>query len=362
VSSSILICSKIFRSFILKKIEILESKSFAIKEVENPTLKENEVLVKVNFIALCGSDLHLYEGTYGGPKNYPITFGHEWSGEVVTIGSKVKKFQIGDNVTGDCSKYCGECDNCKIDKNLCLYIEKFGITIDGASAEFIVREERYLYKFEESLDSKLAALTEPISVSANLIARVNKISGSFKNKKVLVLGLGGIGLGAIFILKNYYNCQTVYATDISVKRKGIAQKMGAEIVQIDARKREDNYGNLYLADGYDVIIETTGSKSVFPTTLELINPHGVIGCLGMLPAVEIPQKLIVLKAITLLGSIGGTGSFETVLDLIKKFPEQVKHIISHILPVVDNESLIEAFHIAENSDESVKVLLDISKI
>ena len=172
------------------KAYVLESKE-KIKVVEKkiPDVKKNEVLIKVTNIGLCGSDIHLFKGTYSGPFKYPMLFGHEWSGIVSKVGSNVKKVKPGDKVTGDCSRYCGACELCGVDKNLCENIEKFGITIDGASAEYIIRKEKYIYKAPQDLDLDLICLSEPIAVSAHLISKIvrylHRNFSSFDFKKAL---------------------------------------------------------------------------------------------------------------------------------------------------------------------------------
>src|SRR5271165_602292 len=123
-----------------------------------------EILLEVNRISLCGSDYRLYDGTYSGPRQYPIRFGHEWAGHVVEI-ARGSKFSPGDHVTGDCSMWCGGCDACESDKNLCRRIEKFGITVDGFSTSLRVVREKYLYADHLGLDSKLLALTELFAVA-----------------------------------------------------------------------------------------------------------------------------------------------------------------------------------------------------
>ena len=87
-----------------------------IVEDSIPEPGADEVVVKVCYITLCGSDIHLMNGTYNGPVNYPILFGHEWSGIVEKTGDNVTEFKTGDKVTGDCSRFCGECEFCRTDK------------------------------------------------------------------------------------------------------------------------------------------------------------------------------------------------------------------------------------------------------
>ena len=113
-----------------------------------------QVLIRTHAVGLCGSDIGLYHGTYEGPKNYPLYFGHEWSGTVEAVGPDVTKVKPGDKVTGDCSIFCGECEFCTSagDKNLCQRIEKFGITVNGASRQHFLQDEKYVYRADHGAD------------------------------------------------------------------------------------------------------------------------------------------------------------------------------------------------------------------
>ena len=176
------------KAYVLKGPGVLTA-----EEREIPRPGPTEVLIRETNVGICGSDIHLYKGTYNGPQNYPILFGHEWSGIVEKTGDKVTKVKPGDKVTGDCSRYCGHCDNCSADRNLCRTIEKFGITIDGASAEYILRDERYLYRADPEADMALLALTEPIAVAKHLLEKILKLGSSYQGKRVLIYGGGAIG-------------------------------------------------------------------------------------------------------------------------------------------------------------------------
>jgi len=320
-------------------------KNVEIAERKKLTLKNNEILIKVKNIGICGSDLALYNGTYSGPHSYPMLFGHEWSGIVAEVGKNVTGFSVGDKVTGDCSKYCGTCEYCKVDKNLCEHIEKFGITVDGASAEYIVRDAKYVYKAPEELDFDLICLTEPIAVAAHTIKKILKVSQSLADKKILIMGGGPIGLASLMLLKKLYNCNSVDLYDIVENRTKLAVSLGAgnppeEMFNLSSD--ENNYNSLYTSTHYDIIIETTGNAKAFANTFHMIKPLGIIGCVGMLPNVDIPQKLIALKSLTILGSIGGTGEFDEVLDFIKTYPDYVRHLISHKFPITDYEKAYAA--------------------
>lgn len=333
----------------IKKIETVEHNP--------PVIKEDEVLIKVSHLGICGSDVQLYQGTYNGPFSYPIMFGHEWSGIVKQTGVKVKALKPGDKVTGDCSRYCGECENCQIDKNVCRFIEKYGITIDGASSEYIVRSEKYIYKAPQDLDFDLLCLTEPLAVSAHLIDKISARVGDISKKNILVLGSGSIGLGALMILMYHYRCKYVDVFDIEEKRRSLAKKIGGSLPSEDdmtGSRNNTDYNSIYTSNKYDIIIEATGNPEAFANTFNLIRPLGIIGCLGMISDVTIKQKIIIVKALDVLGSIGGTGHFPFAINFINKHRKLVREMVSHVLSINDFE---RAFELSTDNDKAMKIEL-----
>ena len=167
-------------SYILKQPHCVE----AVEEIK-PVPSGHEVLVRIKNVGICGSDIHLFHGTYNGPHSYPMKFGHEWSGVVEATGNLVSSVKPGDLVTGDCSRFCGSCSACATDRNLCAHIEKFGITIDGSSTEYILRDEKYLYKSPSGMDEKLLCLSEPVAVAAHLLHKIHRVlPDGFAGKRV----------------------------------------------------------------------------------------------------------------------------------------------------------------------------------
>lgn len=340
-------------SYILK-----EPKSVVMQEQPKPEPKGSEVLVRVQFVGICGSDIHLFNGTYNGPHSYPMQFGHEWSGTVEAVGPDVTKVKPGDLVTGDCSRYCGKCPACQVDRNLCEHIEKFGITVDGASSEYILRDEMYVYKAPEHTDPAMLCLSEPVAVAAHLLEKVKRIAGgSVAGRRVLVLGGGVIGMSAMMLLKYMEGCEQVELYDLAASRKALAASVGArvpEASELECHADENNYASLYAAAKYDIVLETTGVAPVFANALNLVKPGGILGCVGMIAKVEIEQKLIVTKSLTIVGSIGGTGDFDRSMEFISRCPEVASKLISHTFPAKEAP---EAFATARVPEGTMKVVL-----
>lgn len=336
---------------------LFEPGRIAEKETAIPEPSGTQVLIRIRYVGICGSDIHLYRGSYSGPHSYPMLLGHEWSGVVEKTGDGVTGFAPGDVVTGDCSRFCGACEACETDANLCAHIEKFGITIDGATAQYILRDQKYLYKAPKGMERELLCLCEPVAVAAHLLRRVRKcLDGDLREKRILVLGGGVIGMSAMMLLRNMHGCEQIDLFDLAASRKEIAAAAGARIPSPQELKPPTgaDYASLYAAAVYDVVIETTGVASVFANALYYVKPGGILGCLGMIAKAEIAQKLIVTKALTLIGSIGGTGDFPQAMEFLCTYPETARKLISHYFPMPQAP---EAFAVAGNPEGTMKVVL-----
>lgn len=311
-------------------------------EKEIPEFSENEVLVKVRSVGLCGSDIGLFQGKYGSPHSYPIIFGHEWSGEIVDAGENVEGFKNNDRITGDCSLWCGSCSFCE-KKNLCKNIQKFGITRDGACRDFFSIDKKYIYKASGNIPFEIIALTEPLSVSLNALSKLKEDN----MKKALVIGAGAIGLSTVFFLKNYYKYESVDVLDFIDNRLSIASRLGADNT---ALKSEG------LTGSYDLIVVAAGSNEAFNQALQIARPGGTVLCIGHMKNEPAELDLIINKALTVMGSIGGTGQFKTALYLLQKHHSKLKEIITHRVSL---DSVENAFQIAQRQDESIKVVINL---
>lgn len=345
----------------MKEYRIEKPGTILCHEKPKPMPKAGEALIKVLNLSLCGSDVHLFKGSYNGPHEYPVLFGHEWSGVIEAVGEDVEGLRPGDLVTGDCSRYCGECSYCARDKNLCENIGKFGINLDGASAEYFTREACYIYKAPEGMDPLLLSLSEPMAVAAHLLARLENLGSVFKNKKILLLGGGGIGLSLLILLRRFYRIEGISFYDPSELRSSIARDLGAKVLSESPFQKEasgSGYASLYSGILYDLVLDTTGSRKVFESLFSIVKPLGFLGCLGMVGEALINQKMIIMKGLTVTGTIGGTGEFPKVMDLLRRFPEDAKRIISHVMPI---EEASIALELSRDAGKTVKVALQVNK-
>ena len=233
-----------------------------IKEVDVPSISPTEVLIKVKACGICGSDVHTYSKDEDGYikfawfTKFPNIPGHEFAGEIVEVGSKVKKFKVGDSVTVEEMQYCGVCDACRTYHfNQCQNLMEPGSTIPGGLAEYVKADEKYVWdigdiilKYGNDIGYEVGALVEPTSISYH--GTVIRSGGIKAGQYGAVYGTGPIGLGCIALMKTS-GMAKVFAFEINEHRREMAKHLGADYV----------FNPLELADqgltSTDVIMENT---------------------------------------------------------------------------------------------------------
>ncbi|NJO92464.1 MAG: alcohol dehydrogenase catalytic domain-containing protein, partial [Chloroflexia bacterium] len=268
---------------------VIEEKLF------EPVIRNDEVLVEVDRISLCGSDYKLFFGHYNAPSVYPIVIGHEWAGKVLDVGNEVFHLKPGDKVTGDCSIYCGLCDNCKSDKNLCSDVKKYGITCDGFGQRYKVVPARYLYKVYDNMPLKHAALIECFSVASHAVQQIFRHQAPSKQDNALIIGCGAIGMAIHEILYRKFNFSNIQVKEVSTQQIEFIQKYFPET--------EISLGlNGHDETEFNYIFEANGSLSSFDYALNALKPKGTIVCLGFMPKGELLNlSKIVTKSERIIG-------------------------------------------------------------
>lgn len=340
----------------LKNIGLVIESPRELKLINLPLreLKTDEVLVRIKYVALCGSDIKLYLGSYTAPHKYPIVIGHEWVGEIVQVGAQsTQNWNIGDLVTGDCSIFCGSCNFCRTNKNHCIHIEKNGISRDGACCQTIIVNERHIYTCPKLPDIRVLALAEPLAVVVQGI--INRIcEADLKRvKSVLIIGSGGIGVMALFSLLEF-QIPEITIVDSEKDKLSIVSSFGYSNVTTLKTNLSDNALN--SGEGFDLIIEAAGSTTALKRAVELANPCGKIVCIGHQKSTELDLGLVMKKSLSILGSMGSTGGFEKAIKIIENNYVNISKLITRIVPL---EKAEEYFKTQLMSSKDIKVLIDL---
>ena len=309
--------------------------SFNIKEVPTPDIRDDEVLVRVKTCGICGSDTHLYETDdegyimFSGLTKLPCVLGHEFSGVIDKVGSRVTTLRPGDKVAVESIMWCGSCETCRSGvPNQCSNIELLGLSSDGAFAEFVAVNERYCWKINDLTETyqddsvfDLGALIEPVGCAYNGIF----ISGGgFKPGAVVVVyGTGPIGLGAVALAK-VAGASLIIAFDVNDERVKIAGEMGADhAFNVNAMKGNnpaDIVMELTRGLGADIQVEAAGAApKTIPHMEKSLSANGKIIYLGR-AATSTPMDLDVLVsgANKVIGARGhaGYGIFPYIIKLL----------------------------------------------
>lgn len=231
-----------------------------IQERPIPEPKDDEVLVKVENVGVCGSDLHYYESGRIGNfiVEYPFVLGHEAGGTVVEVGKNVKKIKVGDRVALEPGKTCGKCEFCKTGRyNLCPDVVFFATPpVDGVFQEYVAHEEGLCFKIPDNMSTEEAALIEPLSVGMHAAIQGDAHLGQI----AVVTGSGCIGLMSMLSLKAR-GVSKVIVVDVMDKRLEQAKKLGADYV-INGMKEDtvERITEITGGAGFDLGIETAGSQ------------------------------------------------------------------------------------------------------
>lgn len=334
-----------------------KDKAVELREVPVPQIGDNDVLLQVRSVSVCGSDVHMWRNTLGHKPHVPVILGHEFSGVLAQVGRRVKGFKEGDRVASEtAAEICGTCMLCRTGQyNLCPQRKGFGHSADGAMTQFVRVPARCLHHLPDRLPFRKAALLEPSCVAYHCAAVNTKIRpGDF----VMVLGPGPIGLLALQVAR-LQGASRVFISGMSddAPRLDIAvQKLGADRA-IDSSREDPVEVVKSVGDGLgaDVVIDAVGISATLKQSTEMVRPAGQITKVGWGPLpVGFSLDPIVAKAITLQGSFSHNyQTWERVIDLVTEDKIDVEPLISRVAPL---EGWHEAFSRMEERVEVKAVL------
>ena len=319
-----------------------------------PTPKEDEVLVKLEYVGICGSDMHYYEtGAIGDfVVEPPFVLGHEPGGTVVEVGSKVKHLKVGDRVALEPGKTCGHCRYCREGKyNLCPDVVFFATPpVDGVFQEYVAHEADLCFKLPDNVSTLEGALIEPLAVGFYAAIQGDAHLG----QKAVVMGAGCIGLVSLMALKAR-GVQEVYVVDVMDKRLEKAMELGATAV-INGKKEDVvvRLNELTGGLGTDLAIDTAGSEFTVRQAIMAAAKGSTIVLVGYSRTGEMnmPTDFILNKELTLKSVFRYRHIYPIAIEAVASGKVNLKGIVSNIFPLSDIQNAM---------DESIRNKADIVK-
>jgi len=304
-----------------------------LRELPTPDIGEEDVLLQVGAVSVCGSDVHQYHNSQSWPVRVPVVLGHEFCGTVVEVGSRVKGFREGDRVVSEtAATICGQCLYCRTgDYNLCSKRSGFGYGADGAMAGYIRVPARCLHYIPESLPFEQAALTEPCCVAYNAVAVKSHIR---PGHTVVVIGPGPIGLLCAEMAR-LAGAGTLIVAGITqdASRLEVARALSATHT-VDVQSMEIVEYMRAIGDGLgaDLVIDAAGASAALKMALEIVRPGGQITKVGWGPQpLNFSLDPLVQKAVRLQGSFSHTFQhWEKVVAMLAAGKINLGPIISHV--------------------------------
>lgn len=341
----------------MKAVVIQEPGHFSVGDVPYPAPDKGEVTIRVATCCVCGTDVHILDGDFGGV-TYPMIPGHEFAGTVAEVGDGVAEVKPGDRVGIAPIISCGHCYFCKDGKfGQCLSGHIIGhakstatVKVDGGFAEYVVMPERNVYKLDDSLTFDEAAFLPNFSTVVNAFRRARMISG----EQVLIFGTGT--LGNLFAqLAKVSGAPLVVVTGRSENRLQMAKQLGADVI---ARPEElEEKARKVAPYGFDIVVEATGSNEIVERALPFVKDTGRLLLFGIYASSKtsaINPFQIVRRNLEIIGSISALNVTHAAHDLMASGKIEVKPLISHRFPL---SQWGEAIDVARDPAKCTRVLV-----
>jgi len=325
-----------------------------LENVPIPEVGINDVLIRVLLTGICGTDLHIYQWDEWAQATIPVplVIGHEFVGEIVSVGSNVSDFHPGEIVSGEGHVVCGRCRNCLAGRrHLCVHTRGVGVDRPGAFAEFVVLPMTNIWRHSGAVDLETAAIYDPFGNAVH-----SALSFPVLGEDVLITGAGPIGIMAAAVVR-FAGARYVVITDVNSKRLELAKKIGVTLaVNPNEVRLADVQQQLGMQEGFDVGLEMSGNASAFREMLANMSHGGKIAMLGIQTSeMAIDWKHVIFNMLTIKG-IYGREMYETWYKMAVMLESglEVKAVITHRFAWHEFEKGFAAMQ----SGESGKVILD----
>ena len=325
-----------------------------LQDIPEPTIGINDVLIRVKYTGICGTDVHIYNWDEWSQKTIPVpmAIGHEFVGEIVAVGSNVNDFFPGDIVSGEGHVVCGRCRNCLAGRrHLCVSTKGVGVNRPGAFAEFISLPMTNIWRHHQGVNLEVAAIFDPFGNAVH-----TALSFPVLGEDVLITGAGPIGIMAIPVVLKA-GARHVVITDLNPFRLDLARKMGATLaVNAAETPLAEVQKQLKMTEGFDVGLEMSGSPQALAEMIANMSHGAKIAILGI-PAKTAPMdwRPVIFDMLTIKG-IYGREMYETwyKMSVLLDAGLDISPVITHRFRYDEFEKGFEAM----TSGNAGKVILD----
>lgn len=343
----------------MKTAVMLGIGKMGFEERDIPQPKDNEVLVQLEYVGICGSDLHYYET--GAIGDYvvqpPFVLGHEPGGTVVEVGKNVKHLKAGDRVALEPGRTCGHCEFCKEGKyNLCPDVVFFATPpVDGVFQEYVAHEADLCFKLPDNVSTLEGALIEPLAVGFHAAIQGDAHLG----QKAVVMGAGCIGLVSMMALKAR-GVSEVYVVDIMEKRLEKALELGAAGV-INGAKEDvvQKVNEITNGRGMDLVIETAGTEITTRQAIQIARKGSNIVLVGYSKTGEmtLPMSLVLDKELTFKTVFRYRHIYPMAIEAVAAGKVDLKGIVTDIFTLDEAQKAMD--YSVNNKADIVKAVIKI---
>ena len=328
-----------------------------LRETDIPVISEQEVLLKMKYVGICGSDIHIFHGKHPfvPPSLFPLVQGHEGTATIAEVGSKVTGFSVGNSVVIKPQLICGTCKQCKQGYyNICQNLKVIGCQCDGLLSEYFKISPEHIIKIDNTISDIQAAMVEPLAVAVRAIQKTQNIIG----KKVLVLGAGTIG-NLVAQTAKAYGAHQIMISDLYRTRLDIAKHSCAIdfIVHTKEDSLQDALYTHFGTDGADIIFECVGLEETIETALHLSGKGKEVIVVGVFEKkTTISMALVQDKEIDIKGVLMyNIEDYISALDLIQRKHVNLEALLFKIIPFQEYPNVYTL--IDNNKDKALKVLI-----
>jgi 2-desacetyl-2-hydroxyethyl bacteriochlorophyllide A dehydrogenase len=324
------------------------NKNIVLTDYPLRALEKNELLIKVAFCGVCGTDRHIYEGK--ASSSIPVILGHEYAGIIVEKSDSDSKLNIGDKVAIDPNIYCGHCDYCRKGMvNFCENLKALGVTMNGGFAEYSIVPVSQAYLLPSDFDLSIAAFSEPLSCCLRGIEQADIKPGN----TVVIIGGGSIGLLMVQLVRNSGASIIILVEPDSFKQKlGIELGSDFSISPYDEKLFEEI--NELTNSQVDIVIECVGDKDTVDNAIKIVGKEGKVIIFGLAPkdqSITLNLQYLFQKEVKIFSSFLNPFTFKPAVQLLVNKKISVKKLLTKQIYLKDIKSIFSD----KNISGSIKV-------